>query len=153
MTTTDEAAPSVPTAIEALIRFYQDHLAEVRFPGHDAAVLTAAAAKVRDADAAVARSLLALEAARAALRDAQDALATKGQRALAYATVYAEDDPALRARLELLATPEARNVPAAAASEVPRRRGRSPKSERPALFFDGSDTSAPRIDDSSAEAP
>lgn len=126
---------TVSANIEALLRLFHEDLAEVRFPGLDTAVLAAAAAKLRDAEAEVQRAALALEAAQATQRDAGAALAGKAQRALAYARIYAEDHPALRARLDAL---DALDAPVAAADAQPaaRRRGRPPKAaEPPALFL------------------
>ena len=125
------------TPSDAVLRFFQEVLADVRFPGLDAAVLTTAAAKVREADAEVARCALALEAARAGLAHAQDALCAKSERALAYARIYAEDDPALRAQLDAIGGP-----PDDAASPAPqRRRGRPPRAaSQPVPLFEASDS-------------
>ena len=108
--------------------FFRAELASVQFPGVDANVLDAASARVTAASEAVRRAEAELDAARATLQAAQDEAAQKAQRALAYARVYAQDDAALLARLDELASPP---VP----TPAPRRRGRPPKSSTP-LFAD-----------------
>ncbi len=131
----------VPDGIQALLALFQHELGEIRFPALDAAVLAVAASKVREARLEVARCAAVLEAARAALRDAQGDLLTKGQRALAYARIYAEDHPQLRERLgsiELPSVPAPEQTSEAKASSPPaRRRGRPPRSPAATLLFAG----------------
>jgi hypothetical protein len=116
------------TPLDRLMDFFRAELASVQFPGVDAKVLDAASARVAAAQESVRRAEAELDSARSTLQAAQDEAAQKAQRALAYARVYAQDDTALLARLDELASPPA--PPAA-----PRRRGRPPKSSTP-LFAD-----------------
>jgi hypothetical protein len=109
----------------------------------DLAVLQDAAAKVRERAEAVARAEAALEAARSALGESQDALLAKGQRALAYARVFAEENPELMSRLDAISLPRPpRKGPrpeappeAEAPESAPRRRGRPPKARTNAPLF------------------
>ncbi|MGZ3460053.1 MAG: hypothetical protein ACXU86_16295, partial [Archangium sp.] len=103
----------------------------------------------------------ALEAARQVLADGQEALLQKGQRALAYARVFAEEDAALSTRLEAISLPKparkgvggvVAEAPAQNDESAPRRRGRPPKSRPSApLFAEGSSPEALAAE--SAEAP
>ncbi|WP_342377950.1 hypothetical protein NVS55_01390 [Myxococcus stipitatus] len=146
----------ISPALRALLELFTTELAEVRFPDMSGQVLEDAAAQVRAGAEAVARAQAALEAARQGLQDSQDALLQKGQRALAYARVFAEENPELNAKLEAIHLPrpgrkgvKAESLvglePVAAAANgneenAPRRRGRPPK-VRPApgatLFSEG----------------
>ncbi|QSQ21105.1 hypothetical protein JY651_38825 [Pyxidicoccus parkwayensis] len=144
----------ISPALRALLELFATELNEVRFPDVDAEVLDDAAAVVREKAELVAKAQAALEAARQALHESQDALLLKGQRALAYARVFSEDNAELSAKLEGISLPRAtRKSPRAegtAAEPVataqgndenaPKRRGRPPK-VRPAtggtLFSDG----------------
>jgi len=127
---------SVPPALQELIALFNAELEEVRFPGVDAQTLSAAADAVDEAARALVLAEAAAEAARERLGEAQEALLTRGQRALAYAKIYAEEQPALWARLETLQLPRtARRAPRSEVEEAPaapRRRGRPPKSANPA---------------------
>jgi ElaB/YqjD/DUF883 family membrane-anchored ribosome-binding protein len=122
------------TPLDSLMDFFRAELASVQFPGVDAKVLDAASTRIEAALATVRRAESELDAARAALAAAQDDAQQKAQRALAYARVYAQDDPALLARLDALTGPVV--VPPA-----PRRRGRPPKSSTP--LFAEPESSAP----------
>lgn len=146
---------AISPALRALLELFTEELAEVKFPDVDAGVLEEAAERVRQRAEAVAQAQAALEAARAGLYESQESLLQKGQRALAYARVFAEDDAELSAKLEAVSLPRpVRKAPRpegaapttdAPASEenAPKRRGRPPKA-RPApgaLFAEG--TAAP----------
>lgn len=144
----------ISPALRALLELFATELAEVRFPDVDGEVLEDAAAGVREKAEAVARAQAALEAARQALHESQDVLLQKGQRALAYARVFSEDNAELSAKLEGISLPRATRkgarvegvvaepVTAAPGSEehAPKRRGRPPKARPVAgasLFADG----------------
>ncbi|WP_338872056.1 hypothetical protein [Myxococcus stipitatus] len=145
----------ISPALRALLELFTTELAEVRFPDMSGQVLEDAAAQVKASAEAVARAQAALEVARQGLQESQDALLQKGQRALAYARVFAEENPELNAKLESIHLPRAARKgvrvdslvsaePVAAANgneeNAPRRRGRPPKA-RPApgasLFAEG----------------
>ncbi|WP_426756365.1 hypothetical protein [Myxococcus sp. Y35] len=143
----------ISPALRALLELFATELAEVRFPDMNGEVLDAAAEQVREKAEAVARAQAALEAARQALQESQEALLQKGQRALAYARVFSEENAELSARLDGIHLPRpvrkgARgdgagdSASAAPGNEenAPRRRGRPPKARAAAgasLFADG----------------
>lgn len=123
------------TPLNALLSTFETDLHDVRFGDVDAASLAALAAEVDAADAAVARAQSALDDARAALVAKNDALLQHAHRALAYARVYAESDPALAARLATITLPKLarkarpeETTPVATEGELPKRpRGRPRK--------------------------
>jgi hypothetical protein len=128
----------VAPALQSLCELFTGELRDVRFPDVDGPTLATAVNAVHAAAAELARAEAVVEAARQALAESQDALLNRSQRALAYARIYAEENPALMARLEGLqlprtarrgARPEApASAPATAAEPTaPRRRGRPPK--------------------------
>lgn len=136
---------SISPALRALLELFATDLADVRFPDVDGEVLVEAAGHVREKAEAVARAQAALEAARQGLQESQDVLLQKGQRALAYARVFAEENAELSGKLEGIHLPRpvrkgakvesTAAEPAAVATgseeNAPRRRGRPPKA-RPA---------------------
>jgi peptidoglycan hydrolase CwlO-like protein len=138
----------ISPAVRALLEVFSTDLSEVKFPDVDAEVLEEAAARVKEKAEAVARAQAALEAARQALAESQESLHQKGQRALAYARVFSEDDGELSAKLEAISLPKqarkavpgvAAEAPAQNEESAPRRRGRPPKARTSApLFSDGS---------------
>ncbi|NVI98817.1 hypothetical protein HUW63_15275 [Myxococcus sp. AM001] len=145
----------ISPALRALLELFTTELAEVRFPDMNGEVLDAAAEQVREQAEAVARAQAALESARQALHESQEALLQKGQRALAYARVFSEENVELSAKLDGIHLPRAARKgaradgaaadPASAAQgsdeNAPRRRGRPPKARAAAgasLFADGS---------------
>ncbi|MHA7634709.1 hypothetical protein [Corallococcus sp. M7] len=140
---------SISPALRALLELFATDLADVKFPDVDTAVLGESAAHVREKAEAVARAQAALDAARQALNESQESLLQKGQRALAYAKVFAEDDAELVSKLEAIHLPrpvrKGGQVPvdpvgAAPGNDdnAPRRRGRPPKLRPVAnLFADG----------------
>ncbi len=155
----------ISPAMRALLEVFSTELSEVKFPDVDAEVLEEAAGRVREMAEAVARAQAALEAARQALGESQEALLQKGQRALAYARVFAEEDAALSTRLEAIGLPKsarkggrpdgvvAGESPAQNDESAPRRRGRPPKSRPSApLFADGGSPEALAAAET-AEAP
>lgn len=131
---------AISPALQALLELFNQELARVKFPDVDGEVLGEAAARVREKAEEVARAQAALEAARQGLYEAQELLLQKGQRALAYARVYAEDDAELSAKLDAVGLPRAgrkasrvdgAHVGEAGGSEesAPKRRGRPPKAK------------------------
>ena len=141
----------ISPAMRALLEVFSTDLSEVKFPDVDAEVLEEAAARVKAQADAVAQAQAALEAARQALGESQEALLQKGQRALAYARVFAEEDAALSTKLESISLPKAgrkvarvdggvaAEAPAQNDESAPKRRGRPPKSRPSApLFAEGS---------------
>jgi hypothetical protein len=137
MTTT-----ATPPGLDQLLQLFRAELASVQFPGVDAKVLDAAVERVALAALEVAECHAALEAARAQLAGAQDDALAKGQRALAYARVFAQDTPALLAKLGEVELSGAASAPSSStlgtAPAAPRRRGRPPKSASASTLFHGS---------------
>lgn len=116
---------AVPPALRELLAIFAEHLPQVRFGDLDEAVLQAACEDVQAAVQAAQEAEAALEAARTRLDEVRQSLLLKGQRALAYARIYAETSPTLLARLETVALGAAprKEEP----SEGPGRRRRTPK--------------------------
>src|SRR6266536_288272 len=133
MTTRDDANGAavdvIAPPVARLIALFHGELANVRFPGLDATVLDAGAERVRAAAADLARAEAQVAAARASLAEAEQQLLRKGERALAYARIYAEEAPAIAAALQGLALARSSESPAPAPAPVdpPRRRGRPRK--------------------------
>ncbi len=135
----------IPESLRALLGLFETEFKDVKFPDVDVEVLADAGRKVLSAAERVAQAEAALEAAELALQEQQDALLAKGQRALAYARVFAEESPELSEKLQAISLPRAQRrakagePPAASAEVAPvRRRGRPPKikPEAPNLFAD-----------------
>ena len=136
------ATTTIPTPVRTVLDLFATDLADVRFGDVDAKTLAALASDVESAADAVASAQALLDDARGKLQERQEALLVQAQRALAYARVYAEPDPALTARIETIALPRpARRVRADGEALVlspdqapPRRpRGRPRKVEAPML--------------------
>lgn len=132
-----DVSASLPAGLEELLEIFAAELPEVRFADLDRAALEEDVARVRALAEGVARAEAAAAAARADLNAARDRLTSKGQRAIAYARIYAEGAglTELVARLEALALgARARRVdavPSAPSDAGQRRRGRPPKSGLP----------------------
>ena len=112
---------AVPAPLRALAILFTDALPRVVFPDVDAAALTASVAKVDAAQLEVTRLEEELAKARAHLDASRDDLVRIATRAHAYARVYAEDDDALRGRIDEIAVPRAKsrsNTPKAAINEA-----------------------------------
>ena len=135
----------IPSSIQTLLEIFESELASVKFPDVDKKVLDAAAEVVKARAEEVARAEATLDAARAALLESQDGLLQKGQRALAYARIFAEENPELSARLDTVQLPRGKKanrteLPSAASSEdgellgPPKRRGRPAKQKGAPLF-------------------
>ena len=133
----------VSPPLQALLELFDAELEKVKFPGVDGDALQQTAEKVDEAAAEVARAEEALEAARMQRSEADEALLGLAQRALAYAKVYAEDQPELAAKLDALALPRSPRKPRAEAkpegelATPPRRRRRTAERTENALLFDG----------------
>jgi len=138
----------ISPALQDLLKLFGQELAMVKFPDMDRAVLEEAAAWVKEKAEAVARAQAALDAARQSLHESQEALLQKGQRALSYARIFAEDDAELSEKLEAISLPRpvrkapraegamAMEAPAGQSEEsAPRRRGRPPKARTSAPLF------------------
>lgn len=143
--------PPISPALQELLALFASELEEVRFPGVDAQTLSASAESVREAANAVRLAEAAAEVARTRLTESQDALLARAQRALAYAKIYAEDQPELWARLEsvqLSRTPgRTTRTDADASVAAPRRRGRPPKRALPEEGLFVEERTAPAIAD------
>ncbi len=129
----------IPPAIESLIALFHSDLQAVRFPDVDAEALELVADEVRAASSEVQRAEEALAAAMRELAQRQESLLQKSQRALAYARIFAEENPDLLTRLDAVQLPRAARKPtrtdaslnATSESAEPaagRRRGRPRKS-------------------------
>jgi len=95
----------VSPAAQSVLELYASELAELRFPDVDRETLAAAAARVVADAESLAAAEAALSAAREVLQDSQEALLGKCHRALAYARIFAEDNPELTQRIEAIALP------------------------------------------------
>jgi hypothetical protein len=145
-------ADPISPSLHALLDLFSAELDGVAFPELDRGVLEVTAQTVRERAEALAQAQAALDAARAALLEGQETLLSKGQRALAYARIYAEEHPELLARLDGIQLPKtARRGPgregappatvnAADGTAMPKRRGRPPKVKHPSapLFAEAS---------------
>lgn len=122
------------TPFQTLLDLFSSDLEGTRFGDVDASSLAALAAHVATADEAVASAQAALDAARTELAVRNEALLAHAHRALAFARVYAENNPELTARLAAITLPKpARRkgeeaAPTSTEGEPPRRpRGRPRK--------------------------
>lgn len=127
-------------AVQALLDLFATSLADVRFADVDGPSLARCAAEVEGAAQAEVVARLALDAAQFALQEKQEALLQRAQRALAYARVYAENDPTLAASLDGIGLPRATRrasvgdalvLSTASETTSPRPRGR-PRKRPPA---------------------
>lgn len=100
-------ASSVSPPIQTLLELFETRLADVRFGDVDAKALARLAAEVEATAQVVTAAQVALDSARVALFERQEALLVLAQRALAYARVYAEADESLAAHLDAVALPRA----------------------------------------------
>jgi hypothetical protein len=95
----------IPSAVQEVVDLFLSELASLKFGDLEPTSLAAASEEVRAIAADVIRAETSLENTRAVLAEKRDALLQKAQRALAYARVYAENQPELAARLERIALP------------------------------------------------
>ena len=104
---TQDLSDELPPLVREVLEVFEDELAEVRFGDLDAERLHEVAARVRAAEAEVEEARVLLDAARRLYEEELAGLTALAQRALAYARIYAENDPDLAERLAPLAEPEA----------------------------------------------
>ena len=95
----------IPSAVQEVVDLFVSEFASLKFGDLEPTSLVAATDEVRASAADVIRAEAALENTRAALAEKRDVLLQKAQRALAYARVYAENQPELASRLEHIALP------------------------------------------------
>lgn len=128
----------------ALRDLFTGPLRDVSFPGVDANAVAelvahaeAGAESVESARAALREAQTNLVAAEAAFADRRALLVSKAQLAVAYARVFAQDDPELLAAVESVSVPRLRSAASTpanvAAPAAPRKRGRPPKLQSAAL--------------------
>lgn len=96
---------AISPPIQTILDLFETHLADVRFGDVDAKSLARLATEVQATADVVTAAQVALDSARIALHERQEALLLHAQRALAYARVYAEADESLSARLEAVTLP------------------------------------------------
>lgn len=140
----------IPAGAGALVALFEER-ADLKFPELDAEVLREAVSEVDQAFKAAERLEAELERAREALAVRQEAFLAKAQRALAYAKVFAEEDPALadrlaqvilpRGRKPVVARPEAVPIDEVAAQARPRRKKSAGEQSEP--LFSAPVASAP----------
>ncbi len=132
----------------ALLALFEGPLAKVQFPDVNRDRLLEEAVAVRSAAENVAEARAVLLAAQAALVAAETDLVTHdralfglGQKGLAYAKVFADGQPALRAELDKIALPGGASRPVRLGGEEaglePRRRGRPRKARPESSLFAG----------------
>ena len=130
-----DVADPIPPSVKALVELFKNELSAVAFPGVDGAILEQLMTDVKTYTDQVLKAEAALEAARTALRESEEVLAVKTQKALAYARVYAEDRPEISAKVDFVAriagaAPAPSATPARdrdGGSDAPKRRGRQKK--------------------------
>jgi hypothetical protein len=126
----------VPPLARAVLDVFRDALADVRFPDVDRATLEESEAELLAAQIALEAAEFELERARASVAERSASLTSRAQRALAYAKVFAEDDPVLRDRLDSLSAPRARaSEPREEGAAPVKRRGRPRKNGEGASLF------------------
>lgn len=96
---------AIPTPIQTVIELFETTFADVRFADIDTKTLARAAAEVQEVATVVASAQAALDSARGALQERQDALLERVHRAIAYARVYAENNEGLLQRLNAITLP------------------------------------------------
>lgn len=97
-----DGSHSIPEPMRDLLTIFHEQLGQVRFGDIDFASLQEAAARVEEAAQAYADAEASLQTARLALTATQQTLLNTGQRALAYARIYAEASPELLTRLQTI---------------------------------------------------
>ncbi|AKV02875.1 hypothetical protein AKJ09_09538 [Labilithrix luteola] len=83
-----------------LLEIFEGPLRDIRFPDASGEILASSIAEVQATHAALLTAEAALEAAKARLIEVQQVLTARSERALAYARIYAADQPELEAMLE-----------------------------------------------------
>jgi hypothetical protein len=143
----DSSHISVP--LRELMSLFSEQFPDLRFGDIDNARLSQEAAKVVEAGQHTAELEEALDVARANLAETQQALLATGQRALAYARIYAENSPEVLSRLQAISlTNGSRQVSKNQDVETKptRRRGRKdPNDEMPSLPGTVTDSAMPSM--------
>lgn len=85
-----------------MIDLFGEHAGALCFPDVDHPILQALAAELRQAAAEVERQERALAQARQLLDERRETLRARAERGLAYARIFAQDDAALRQRLDAI---------------------------------------------------
>jgi hypothetical protein len=137
----DSADPVSPALLD-LLAVFEGPLADVQFPGVDQAALRGLVDQVRGHASELDLLRAQLDALHGQLGEARARLLRTAEQGLAYARVYAADDPELDARLADIhlgggkAEPRRRKLEVAAADSgnseplrLPPRRGRKPRAE------------------------
>ncbi|MCB9597574.1 MAG: hypothetical protein H6719_32950 [Sandaracinaceae bacterium] len=104
---TQEMPDELPPLVREVLAVFEEELSEVRFGDLDAARLQEVAARVRAAELDVEEARVRLDATKRLYEEELANLGALAQRALAYARIYADHDPALADRLAPLASPGA----------------------------------------------
>ncbi|MCH9688301.1 MAG: hypothetical protein K0V04_43120 [Deltaproteobacteria bacterium] len=125
MTSITPVRDPVPEAIAALLDLFDAHAEALCFPETDHATLAALADASRHSASDVERCEQALADARRVFDDSCEALRLRATRGLAYARIYAEDDPSLRERLDAIELPVRRKASPKRTKKPPRRVPRS----------------------------
>lgn len=112
-----------PSLQKVLNLFVTGPLAKVQFPDVDGAALAKLAELVEQRGASVSEAERQVVDARAALAETLETLRIQAQRALSYARIYADGQPAVRPLLDGIDL----SRPAQPAAGAPKRRGRPPK--------------------------
>jgi hypothetical protein len=111
--------------ITLLLEAFGAHAEALCFPEVDHATLLADATEVREAATEVERCELALSRARSTLTERREALTIRAARGIAYARVYAQDDPDLQQTLAAIDLgPRRRASTKRTSTKAPRQTGR-----------------------------
>lgn len=127
MSSITPARDPISEPVAAVIEVFGAHPTTLCFPEVDHPTLEGLAGELRQAAVEVERCERALQQARGALDERRDALRARAERGLAYARIYAEDDDALRERLEAIDLAAAAQPAKRPAKRNPPRRSRRTK--------------------------
>jgi hypothetical protein len=119
------APSSIPPRVEAVLALFEAELATLQFPDLDRHSLADCAEAVRAQAAEVEEARSLLEAARATLEARRAELTAHARKGLAYARVFARDDPALLQRLDAITLDDDSE------QKKPKRRRRTRKEAEP----------------------
>lgn len=117
----------VPPFAGEVLALYRGPLADVSFPDLDRATLDAAESELLDAQRALEDAERALERARGVVAERTAVLQAKAQRGLAYARVFAEDQPELKEQVAAISAAPRRADAGRDEVATPRKRGRPRK--------------------------
>jgi len=132
----ESSTQALSPAIRELLAIFEGELATVQFPNVSAKILSQLATQVSHETQRAEALRQQLDAAQATLAEAQAKLVRTAELGLAYARVFAADDPDLLQRLAEIhvgagdASPRRRKLEVAApegAIRLPAKRGRKPK--------------------------